>query len=135
MLRLLARDHEVFAALASRLEPEHFQTARNRDLFALVLETGGDVGEFVASARDEKTIAALSALALEPLDGEASAAYAEDVWARLQEFALKRASAELRKQLQKLNPLTDPTYDEQFQRLIAIDGELRRLRDRGSVPA
>jgi DNA primase len=135
MLRLLARDSEAFASLAPRLEPEHFQTARNRDLFALVLETGGDVGEFVSRSQDDKTVAALSALALEPLDGEASAAYAEDVWARLQEFALKRSSAELRRQLQKLNPLTDPTYDEQFQRLIAIDGELRRLRDRGSVPA
>ncbi len=135
MLRLLARDGEAFAEIAPRLGPEHFQTARNRDLFALVLEAKGDVGEYVAHARDEKAVAAISALALEPLDGEASSAYAEDVWTRLQEFSLKRASAQLRQQLQKLNPLTDPTYDEQFQRLIAIDGELRRLRDRGSVPA
>jgi DNA primase len=135
MLRLLARDAEVFQALAPRLEPEHFQTARNRDLFALVVEAGGDVGEFVGRSRDEKAVQALSALALEPLDGEASAAYAEDVLARLQEFALRRTGARLRQRLQKLNPTTDPTYDELFQQLIAIDGELRRLRDRGNVPA
>ena len=78
---------------------------------------------------------ALSALALEPLDGERSAAYAEDVWIRLQEFALRRKSAVLRQQLQKLNPVTDPTYDGLFGELIAIDGDLRRLHERGTVDA
>jgi hypothetical protein len=57
------------------------------------------------------------------------------VLARLQDFALKRKSAALRLRLQKLNPMTDPTYDGLFHELIAIDGELRRLRDRGNVPA
>jgi DNA primase len=134
MLRLLARDAEVFAAVGPRLEPEHFQT-RNRELFALVGETAGDVGAFVARSQDEKAVRALSALALEPLDGEASLAYAEDVWARLQEFALKRRSAALRQRLQKMNPTTDAEYDGLFERLIATDGELRRLRERGNVHA
>ena len=58
-------------------------------------------------------------------------AYAEEVWARLQEFLLRRRSAALRQELQKMNPVTDPRYDELFQRLIAADGELRRLRERG----
>jgi hypothetical protein len=53
------------------------------------------------------------------------------VWTRLQEFALKRESAALRQTLQKLNPTTDPRYDELFQQLIAMDGQLRRLRERG----
>jgi hypothetical protein len=57
------------------------------------------------------------------------------VWARLQEFALKRKSTALRQQLQKLNPVTDARYDDLFQQLIAIDGDLRRLRERGHVPA
>jgi DNA primase len=135
MLRLLARDAETFAALSTRLQPEHFQAVRNRDLFALLLETGGDIGSFVGRSQDEKEAKALSAIALEPLDGEASSAYAEDVWARLQEFALKRKSAALRQQLQKLNPTTDARYDDLFQQLIAIDGDLRRLRERGHVPA
>jgi len=135
MLRLLARDAEAFASLAPRLEPDRFQISRNRDLFALLLETNGDVAGIVSTSQDEKAVRALSALALESLDGELSAAYAEDVWARLQEFALKRSSATLRQQLQKLNPTTDPTYDALFQRLIAIDGELRRLRERGNVHA
>jgi hypothetical protein len=135
MLRMLARDAEVFAAVSSQLEPDHFHTARNRELLALLRDSGGDVGALVAGAQDDKVVTALSALALEPLDGEPSAAYAQDVLARLQEFALKRKSAALRLRLQKLNPMTDPTYDGLFHELIAIDGELRRLRDRGNVPA
>jgi DNA primase len=130
LLRLLARDAEVFSALSGRVRADHFLTARNRDLFALLLQTSGDVGGFVARAQDEKEVQALSALALEPLDGEPSVAYADDVLARLEEFSLKRKSAELRQRLQKMNPTTDPAYDGLFQELIAIDGDLRRLRSR-----
>jgi DNA primase len=130
MLRLLARGGEAVGEIANRLEPTHFQTARNRELFALVQASGGDVRGYASRSDDDKAIAALSALAVEPTDGEPTRGYAEDVWARLQEFALKRRSTEVRAQLQKLNPQTDPRYDELFQQLIALDGELRRLRDR-----
>jgi DNA primase len=133
MLRLLARDEHVFREIGPRLSAEHFQTARNRELLELVLRADGDVGGFVARAEDEKSVRALSALALEPLEGEPSAEYAEEVWVRLQEFLLKRRSAALRQQLQKLNPTTDPGYDELFQQLIAADGELRRLRHRSGT--
>ena len=135
MLRLLARDGQIFRVLAPRLSSEHFQVARNDALLELVTRADGDVGTFVATAEDEEAVKALSALALEPLEGVLSVEYAEEVWVRLQEFLLKRRSAALRQQLQKLNPTTDPNYDELFQQLIATDGELRRLRHRGGVPA
>lgn len=135
MLRLLARDEPIFRELAPRLSAEHFQTARNRELFELVLAADGDVGASVARSEDERTVRALSALAVEPLEGELGPEYAEEVWARLEEFLLRRRSAALRQQLQKLNPTTDPGYDELFQRLIATDGELRRLRHRGGSAA
>jgi DNA primase len=135
MLRLLARDPEVFAVFAPRLEEEHLQGAANRRLLSALVAAGGDVRRIVATSDDDKLVRAVSALALEPLDGEPSAGYAEDVWTRLQEFRLKRRSADLRLRLQKLNPTKDPGYDELFQELIATDGELRRLRERGGVPA
>jgi DNA primase len=134
LLRLLARSSETLVSLAGRVAPDLFQTTRNRELLALLVEAGGDVGAYVARSQDDRAIAALSALALEPTDGEPSPDYAEDVWARLQEFALKRRSAELRGALQKLNPQTDERYDGLFEQLISIDGELRRLRDRGTPP-
>lgn len=135
MLRLLARDRDAYRELAPRLRDEHFQTAGNRKLFAALVAAEGDVGSLVASSDDEKLVRGVSALTLEPLEGEPAAEYARDVWARLQEFMLRRRSAQLRQRLQKLNPTTDPGYDELFQELIATDGELRRLRDRGGVPA
>ncbi|HEX9122239.1 MAG TPA: DNA primase [Actinomycetota bacterium] len=130
MLRLMTRDPEVFERNAPRLAEEHFQSAQHRKLFGLLVRAGGEVRTLVADAQDDKAAQAASALALEPLDGEASVHYADDVWARLQEFALKRRSAVLRQRLQKLNPVTDPGYDDLFQELIATDGELRRLRER-----
>ena len=131
MLRILARDAEAFGRIGSRLTDEHFRTTRHRELLHLLRETDGRVSGSDAEGGDEEDIQALTALALEPLDGDLLPGYAEEVWVRLQEFLLRRRSAALRRELQKMNPVTDPRYDEMFQRLIAADGELRRLRERG----
>lgn len=135
MLKLLARDLTIYHEVVGKLSEEHFQSSQNRKLFAMLREAKGDVGALIADARDEKTVRLLSALALDILDGEPTAEYAEDVWARLQEFLLRRRSAAIRQRLQKLNPTTDAQYDTLFQELIDIDGELRRLKERGGVPA
>jgi DNA primase len=135
MLRLLARDAEAFATISPELKPEHFRSARHREVLAMLLRAGGDVAASVSSSDDDDVVQALSALALEPLEGDAVPGYAEDVWARLQEFLLRRRSTAIRRELQKMNPTTDPRYDEVFQQLIATDGELRRLRERGHVHA
>jgi DNA primase len=129
MLRLLARDGEVYAAIAPKLTPEDFQLVRNRELFALLAESGGDIAATVAHSQDDRVVQALSALTLEPLDGDPTLEYAEDVWTRLQEFALQRRSTTLRQELQKMNPQTDDRYDTLFQELIQTDGQLRRLRE------
>ena len=130
MLRLLSRDREAFDHIAPRLSDEHFVAARHRRLFRLLVATNGDVGAAVANAEDEETAASLSALPIESPDGDPIPGYAEQVWARLEEFELRRRSTKLRRELQKMNPTVDPRYDELFQRLIAADGELRRLRER-----
>jgi DNA primase len=55
----------------------------------------------------------------------------EAVFLRLEEFDLKRQAEELRKEIQPLNPLKDrETYEAMFKRLIALEGERRRLRER-----
>jgi DNA primase len=132
MLRLLARSPEIYADVAPRLSDEHFQSAQHRKLFEALRKGDGDVRSIVAAAdgTDDHVGAVMPALALEPLDGEPTLAYALDVWSRLQEFALKRQSASLRRRLQKMNPTSDPGYDALFEELIAADGELRRLRER-----
>ena len=134
MLRLLARDADAYRRFEPQLTDDHLLSARNREQLEMLREAQGDVGTVVATTADEKVVTALSALALEPLDGDLVPGYAHEVFARLQEFALKRRSTAIRQELQKMNPTSDPRYDELFQRLIATDGELRRLRERGHVP-
>ena len=134
MLRLLARDERLYRVLGERLEEEHFQTRKARALFAALRSAGGDLRRVIAGG-DDRLVRALSALALEPLDGEAVPGYAEEVWSRLEEFRLRRRSEELRRRLQGMNPTTDAGYDELFRELIETDGRLRRLREARGVPA
>jgi DNA primase len=127
MLRLLARDREIFDAYASRLDDDHVRSPAGRAALASLREAGGDVSA-LAGADDPKVAAAASALTLEPLEGDPTPEYAAHVFARLQEFLLKGKSDELRLRLQKLNPQTEAGYDELFHELVAVDGELRRIR-------
>jgi hypothetical protein len=127
MLRLLARDLAHFEAFAPRLTDDHVRTPAGRAALAALRASGGDVTA-IAGGEDPKLAAAASALAVEPLEGDGSADYAAHVFARLQEFVLKSKSDDLRIRLQKLNPQQDPDYPRLFEELVAIDGELRRLR-------
>lgn len=127
MLKLLVRDAATYDAYAGRLTPDHFRSPTAKTLFIQIRDAGGDVGR-LAGGVDETLAAQVSALALDPLDGEPTPEYADSVCARLDEFRLKEQSDALRLRLQKLNPTTDETYDELFVQLVAVDGELRRLR-------
>jgi DNA primase len=127
MLRLLARDRGVFETFDPQLTEDHVRTPAGRALLAALRAAGGDVSA-VAGSDDPKLSAAASALAVEPIEGEPTVDYAAHVFARLQEFVLKSKSDDLRIRLQKLNPQIDMSYDELFLQLVAVDGELRRIR-------
>ena len=127
MLKLLARDVDTFRTYAVQLEPDHFRNPSHRRLFEALSAADGDVGA-IAGGEDQKLASSIAAIAVEPLDGEADAEYAHSVWARLQEFWLKGRSDAMRMRLQKLNPTVDPSYDELFRELVAVDGALRKLR-------
>jgi DNA primase len=127
MLKLLVRDRTVYDEYADRLTDEHFRSASARRAVAALREAAGEAS-VVAGGDDEKLGALISALAVEPLDGAGGPDYAVSVWSRLREFVLKQQSDAMRMQLQKLNPTTDEGYDELFAKLVAVDGELRRLR-------
>jgi DNA primase len=127
MLRLLTQDRAIFEEYAPKLTEEHLRTPAGRNALAALRQADGDVGA-LAGADDPKVAATASALAVEPLEGDPTLDYAAHVFARLHEFVLKSTSDELRIRLQKKNPQTDPDYDELFQRLVEVDGELRRIR-------
>lgn len=127
MLRLLAQDRPLFEAYAPQLTEDHVRTPSGRAALTALREASGDIG-VLAGADDPKVAATASALAVEPLEGDATPEYAAHVFARLQEFVLKQKSDEIRIRLQKLNPQIDGGYDDLFHRLVAVDGELRRIR-------
>ena len=127
MLRLIAKDADAYEAFAPQLTDEHVRTPSGRSLLAALRSAGGDVAA-IAGGDDPKLAAAASALAVEILEGDPTPEYSAHVFARLQEFVLKGRSDELRIRLQKLNPQVDSGYDELFHELVAVDGELRRIR-------
>ena len=97
-------------------------------LAVTAIESSLIVSVMLAGGEDPKVAAMVSQLAVEPLDGEPTPEYAEHVWARLEEFRLKTLSDAMRLRLQKLNPTSDPDYDQLFMELVTVDGNLRRLR-------
>jgi DNA primase len=128
-LKLMARSDEVLAALASRLSDEHFERAQHRKLWRLLAEHGPDVRSLVAATEDDKLRTALAALATEPVDLEPSTENGERLWARLEEFRLKRRIDDVRRRLQKLNPIRDAEYEPLFGELARLTGAWRRVRE------
>jgi DNA primase len=129
MLKILAQHADIAKELSDKVTEEHFQSDQNRKFFRLLMESNGDVRSLVGDSTDERLIQRLSQLAVEPLEGDPTPDYVTGVWLRLEEFLLQRRGSAIRQRLQKLNPTSDPTYDELFQELITLDGELRRLRE------
>ena len=131
MLRMLAQSVEVFEAVWAEVSEEHFERAQHRRLFELLVKGRGDVRSLVAELDDERLSAALAALATGPVEGELTVSHAHRLALGLQENLLKRRIAEIRKRLQRLNPLTSPEYERVFEELIALEEERRRVHDQG----
>ncbi len=128
MLRLLVRDAGIFEEFSGLITDDHLRSASSRRLLAALVAVGGDVS---AAVDDDPALgAAISALAVEPLERELSSGYAAFVFDWLEQLRLKDRSDALRAELQRRNPTTDTGYDELFDELVAIDGDLLRLRQR-----
>jgi DNA primase len=108
---------------------------------ALIAECGGvsAAGEGWANAlRERTTDEAVRDLviryAVEPsrYDGDPDARYAAMLLARVREVPLSRELASAKGALQRLNPVDNPDeYNAQFARLIALEQELRAVREQG----
>jgi DNA primase len=132
MLKLLAQSQDAFEAVAGELTDEHFERAGHRRLLQLLLEAKGDVRSLVASEdeEDQKLSASVAALATEPIDLAPTAENARRVWWRLEEFRLKREIDALRRELQRINPVSDAErYDAMFADLARLTGAWRRARE------
>ena len=140
-LKLLVQAPELVEHQLSAANLAWFAKPTHRKAFELILENaaaasnGGKTnGGLVATAQEkgEALGKMLAALSIEPLraEGPASSEYAERVFLRLEEFALKREAEAVRKEVQRVNPLTaSDAHQELFQRYVELERRRRELRD------
>jgi DNA primase len=128
VVKLIARG-DLGPDLTATIDAGDFSTPKQRTLFTALRDANWDAGAIIGGG-DADLSAKVAASIVEPLEGEPTPAYAEAVVDRLRTFVLKARSDEVRGKLQRMNPTTDAEYDELFRRLVEIDGELRRLKER-----
>ena len=81
---------------------------------------------------DERMKTLFTELTVEPIrsDGEVSARYIESIVARVREVGISRAIADLKSNLQRLNPVENPDeYNAAFSSLVALEATRRGLHD------
>jgi DNA primase len=143
-LKLLIQAPALCAPRFSGLRLELFAMPQHRTVFELVREsfsgqagghgTGGAsamVSRAQEGARGEQIGKLLAGLAVEPVEtlGAITPEYVEHVFLRLEEFALKREADDIRKQLERLNPLrAAEEYDALYERFVQLEGARRRVR-------
>jgi DNA primase len=136
VLKLLIQAPEHCVGRMPQPTPEHFATAGYRSAFELVRSSTGVgpaalVGLAQERSRGEQIGKLVAALAVEPLTtvGDATAEYANQLFLRLEEFALKRQAEEIRKRLERLNPLkASDEYDSLYEKFVKLEGARRRVR-------
>lgn len=132
-LRLLISEPNVFAADFNGIVPDDFQHPTYRRLFTAALATADRTTGWqqrVAAAVDDPVGEHLvAALSVEPLQREASVAYAASYAARLRLLTVERTIGSLKSKLQRTNPLDDPVvYNRQFARLLELEAQRRDLQ-------
>ncbi len=135
-LKVLAQVPDIGSRHADHISEEHFTTERYRKAWALLEEAPGDPAALAdrAGARGQAELNA--ELTLEPLKGEPTAAYAERLFARLEELRLRREVDTMKKRLETLNPVKEPdTFDELFKQLADVTGRWRDARTRAGEGA
>jgi DNA primase len=90
-----------------------------------------------AAAPDDHARAFVTRLIVEPVEapnvsGEPDARYAEAVLARVEELAVSREIAQIKRRLQRLSPVTEPDYNRLFGDLVALEQRKKVLADRAA---
>ena len=130
-LKLMAQHPELARRHLDRMGEGHFETERNRKALALLREAVGDRTGLAARASERGVAEMIAELSVEPLKGEPSPSYAEQVFARLEELMLSREMSTMKKRLEALNPVTDaPAFDVAFKELADVTSRLRDARAR-----
>jgi DNA primase len=134
-LKLLAQHREVSDGLLQELREDLFETQRYRKAFEL-LRKSPDPATAVGEVSDPALAQLVAELTVEPVKGETTDRYARHVLWRLVEFSLKRQIDGLKRELQRLNPVTETDAHERlFKELVALEAEKREARTRADQEA
>jgi DNA primase len=134
-LKILAQAPETAITHVAAVEDRHF-TGGRRKAWALLRDAPGQPAEVAGRAPDEETARLIAQLAVEPLRGEATTDYADKIFAKLQERALREEVRTMRKRLEALNPVKDAsTFDPLFKELAELTGRWREARARAGEGA
>ena len=101
-------------------------------LYTLGLRISELSGLKIDEISDDRMKTLFTELTVEPIrsDGEVSARYIESIVARLREVGISRAIADLKSNLQRLNPVENPDeYNAAFASLVALETTRRGLHD------
>ncbi|MGH2654552.1 MAG: DNA primase [Actinomycetota bacterium] len=135
-LKVLAQVPDIGSRHADHISEEHFTTERYRKAWALLEEAPGDPAALADRAGARGQAELIAELTLEPLKGEPTAAYAERLFARLEELRLRREVDTMKKRLETLNPVKEPdTFDKLFKQLADVTGRWRDARTRAGEGA
>jgi DNA primase len=111
-LKLLVQAPELCSEWLPGLSPDAFSTPTHQRVFELLRDSAGTSPADLmdrATDRGEHVHKLMAALAVEPVEsggGTPTVDYAQQVFIRLEEFALSRRIDGIRKQLERLNPMT-----------------------------
>jgi DNA primase len=138
-LKLVVQEPEAVARTAGDLGANDFTHPTYRAVWELVEQNGGLAaadadwaGRLRDRAGDPAVVAALSALAVEPVPSKKGAddAFVANSVYRLQELTAQRRIAEVKSRLQRTNPVEHTTeYNRMFGELTALEQHRRQLRD------
>jgi DNA primase len=130
-LKVLAQIPDIATQVVEHIGPEHFSTERLRTAWELLRASAGDAAGAASRATERGVPELLAEVAVEPLRGEPTRRYVEQVAARLEELTLKRQMDTLRKRLERLNPVTDASdFDPLFTQLTDLTSRYRSAKAR-----
>jgi DNA primase len=129
-LKVVAQAPDIAGSHLETTGDQHFTGTRRR-AWALLRQAPGSAAALVEQAPDEETGRLIAQVAVEPVRGELTSAYAEKIFAKLQERALREEVRTMRKRLEALNPVKDASaFDPLFKELAELTGRWREARAR-----
>jgi len=132
-LKLTFQFSDLVKTWFAQLTPDCFSNQKYREIFESISNTElNDISANTAhdATEDEDQRALIAALSVEEFKANVEPRYVDSVFARVLEINAGRTIADLKSQLQRLDPATqNQEHDRMFQQLLSIEEFRRALRE------